>query len=39
MNYDHQKIEAFWQAYWAEHQTFKAIIKESKRQEHFKLQR
>lgn len=24
MNYDHQKIEAFWQAYWAEHQTFKA---------------
>ena len=24
MNYDHKKIEAFWQAYWAEHQTFKA---------------
>ena len=24
MTYNHQEIEAYWQAYWAEHQTFKA---------------
>ena len=24
MLYNHQEIEAYWQAYWAEHQTFKA---------------
>ena len=24
MIYNHQEIEAYWQAYWAEHQTFKA---------------
>ena len=24
MTYNHQEIEAYWQSYWAEHQTFKA---------------
>ena len=24
MNYNHKEIEAFWQKYWAEQQTFKA---------------
>ena len=24
MNYNHKEIEAFWQKYWADHQTFKA---------------
>ena len=24
MTYNHKEIEAFWQEYWAEHQTFKA---------------
>ena len=24
MTYNHKEIEAFWQEYWAKHQTFKA---------------
>ena len=25
MTYNHKEIEAYWQAYWAEHQTFKSV--------------
>ena len=25
MTYNHQEIEAYWQAYWAEHQTYKSV--------------
>ena len=30
MIYNHQEIEAYWQAYWAEHQTFKALNNSTK---------